>query len=104
MGPEGRIRRETWAQYNASPRSLFGRLLLIMTEQPERSRMISASLPIFVSRDTLAPGDLRDAFHASRRLDDFLQMREVLDLDEGRAADATVDGFELHAADVGPGA
>ena len=36
----------------------------------------------FVGGNTLAPRDFGNAFHAARRLDDLLQVREVLHFDE----------------------
>src|SRR6185312_8149078 len=51
----------------------------------------------------LPPRDLHDAFHLARGLHDFLEVGEVLDLDEGGSRHATIDGAEVHALDVGPG-
>src|SRR5581483_11890272 len=59
------------------------------------------ALKLIVRSDPIAPSDLGNTLHAPGGLHDPLEVRQVLDLNEGRAGDAAVMGLELHAADVG---
>jgi len=60
---------------------------------PPRARLV---------RELLAAGDARDALHPARGLHDPLEVREVLDLHQRGAGDATVDRPQLERLDVGP--
>src|SRR5580704_8193178 len=62
-----------------------------------------ATRRLVVRRDPVSAGDFGDAFDAAGGLHDSFEVRQVLDLDEGRAGDAAIVGLELHAADVGAG-
>src|SRR5689334_4084374 len=67
-------------------------------------------VPVFVRaawhtllRQPLSPRHLGDPLHLPRRLNDFLEVGEVLDLDEHRAVGPAVSAPEVHALDVGAG-
>src|SRR6476620_6482479 len=64
-------------------------------------RSNTALLILYVARQPLASRDFRHALHASGRLDDFLEMGEVADLDGQLPDDVPVRAVKLEASDVG---
>ena len=58
---------------------------------------------LLLGRNPFTPRDIADPFHAAHRLDDLLEVLEVLDFDHDRADGAAVHGFEVHLANVRAG-